>query len=361
MTFYDNLFTLEIENSSICNAACPQCLRESQPGDHSWFNQTYLSTDFFKNNIPLTVYQNLKNILFIGTMGDPCAAPNFLEVCELITVLAPEARIQISSNGGLKNTIFWKKLGKLLKGRNHEVQFALDGLIDTNHIYRANVDWHKTMQNAEAFINAGGDASWQFIVFEHNQHQVDEAKKIAQDMGFRQFITRPSHRFFMDKMLGITRYGSNGIMLKPPTIKEYIHDIVFDSEYISIDDWLKKSETGCITCNAKKYNSAYIDVLGRLFPCCYLAASIHSRKGLNITINDTWDQLWKDNGDSKLNLHNNNWDNIINSKFYKEIVERWNKSYTNGRLAICSGICSKSDIQFVDPEDYENFNREYYP
>ena len=52
----------------------------------------------------------------------------------------------------------------------------LDGLEDTNHIYRRYTDWSKIERNAKTFLNAGGKGSWVFIVFKHNEHQVDEAE-----------------------------------------------------------------------------------------------------------------------------------------------------------------------------------------
>ena len=40
------------------------------------------------------------------------------------------------------------------------------------------------MENAQAFINAGGRARWDYIAFAHNEHQIDEARQLAEDMGF---------------------------------------------------------------------------------------------------------------------------------------------------------------------------------
>ena len=45
------------------------------------------------------------------------------------------------------------------------------------------------MENSKAFIEAGGNAEWQFIIFDYNEHQVEEAKNIAFDMGFKNFFT----------------------------------------------------------------------------------------------------------------------------------------------------------------------------
>ena len=363
MRFYDSVDEVEIENSSICNANCPQCLRESIPGNYTWFNQTYLPNEFFENKIPDSVYKKLKTILFVGTMGDPCAAPNFLDVIDIIKIKAPNARIQISTNGGMKTPSFWRQLGERLSslGINHEVQFAIDGLEDTNHIYRVNVNWQKLMENVSAFISAGGRAHWQFIVFKHNQHQVEEAKEFGKTLGFKQFVTRPSHRFFLDNLLQVVRYGSDNTVLQPPTIDEYVHYIAAqDKENSSLQEWIQKSDNSCIECSAQVYKSVYIDVAGRIFPCCYLAASLYSRKGLELKVQDLWEDLWKDHGDRRINLNYNNWEEILNGSFYKEIQDRWNKSYKEGRLAVCSVTCSKTNNKISNPDDFSKFDRENY-
>ena len=38
-----------------------------------------------------------------------------------------------------------------------------------------------------AFINAGGRARWDFLIFAHNEHQVDEAEALATKWGFKSF------------------------------------------------------------------------------------------------------------------------------------------------------------------------------
>mgnify|MGYP000657292039 CR=1 FL=1 len=67
------------------------------------------------------------------------------------------------------NEEFWKKLASYDRVR---VLFGIDGLNDTNHLYRINVNWDALMRNVKSYISNGGTASWQFIVFDHNQHQI---------------------------------------------------------------------------------------------------------------------------------------------------------------------------------------------
>jgi hypothetical protein len=45
----------------------------------------------------------------------------------------------------------------------------------------------KTIANARAFINAGGSATWQFIPWAHNEHQIKDCMRLSQELGFKKF------------------------------------------------------------------------------------------------------------------------------------------------------------------------------
>ena len=52
------------------------------------------------------------------------------------------------------------------------------------------------MASAKALIEAGGTAEWQFIVFRHNEHQIQDAMNLAKTMGFKRFNIVKTTRFF---------------------------------------------------------------------------------------------------------------------------------------------------------------------
>ena len=47
------------------------------------------------------------------------------------------------------------------------------------------------MENVDAFIGNGGSAFWEYLVFKHNQHQIEEARLLSKKLGFKKF----SHSF----------------------------------------------------------------------------------------------------------------------------------------------------------------------
>ena len=358
MTFYDRIDELEIESSAICNAACPQCAREFKPGDHSWFKQRYLTNNFFIDRISNQIYKSLKRITFAGVVGDPCAGPNFLDICRIVKIKAPQATITISTNGGMKNIEFWKSLGSILKNTDHVVYFAIDGLSDTNHLYRKNVVWNKVMENTSAFIEAGGIAHWQFIVFKHNEHQLGEAKLLAKSMGFVNFVAKQSHRFLIDDMFGLEHILDNGDKLMPTTLTEHRHKLLSEKRTQDLFGYIGQLENSEINCYSANRRTVYIDASGLAYPCCYVAGNVFLLEGLNVKINDGWNDIWTDENKDKINLYKNDISDVINNEFFLKIKDSWNKSYKSGKLAICSASCSKADGRLIKPDDFIDYQKE---
>ena len=149
--------------------------------------------------------------------------------------------------GGTKNKLFWQSLAQLPKV---VTIWGIDGLEDTNHIYRQNVKWDKLMENISYYMSVGGRGAWQFIVFEHNKHQLDMARLYADDLGF----------------FGFLEVNSRKPNPKTPEVK--------------ID---KRPESSCVTCKATYENSDlgqgfFIDVKGNVWPCCWMGTHEESNK-----------------------------------------------------------------------------------
>ena len=69
--------------------------------------------------------------------------------------------------------------------KRHELLFALDGVDNVSlSMYRRGSVYNRVIKNAQAFIEGGGNAVWQFIIFAFNEHMLDEVKRKAKDMGF---------------------------------------------------------------------------------------------------------------------------------------------------------------------------------
>lgn len=343
--FYKKITSIQIEQSSMCNAACPQCLREWWDGDYSRINQTYIPTEFYETRIPQHVYDGLENINFCGTVGDSCTSPNFIDVIRVIKRKNPNIHISVATNGGMRTPAWWAELASVLTPNDYVI-FGIDGLEDTNWIYRVNVRWSKLMENVKAFINAGGNAQWQFIVFQHNEHQINIAEQQSKDLGFKHFFTIYNNRFVVEDLFKKTSLGANGQPLLPPTQVNEVSVLLRRDKEMPTEptEWMKVAETQCIKCQAQELNEAYLDAETHLLPCCYLA-------GAKFTLDPT-DQYdgyykhWKEFGGDKIKLDRNEWDDVVSGEYFKELSSTWNKKFGEGRLLVCSGVCSSNDVQF---------------
>ena len=230
---------LHLESTDVCQAACPLCARELDPlfdkrkKNHLTINQILKHYD--DNAIA-----KLDKVFICGVYGDPAAGKYTLDIFRYFRKINPTITLGINTNGALQTTFWWHELGKLFTQPLDYVVFSIDGLEDTNGTYRVNVNWKKLMSNVEAYIAAGGTAHWDMLVYLHNQHQVKECEQLARHMGFTWFRAKVSKR---DYIAGLQQ---------PLGYEEPVMN------------------TGPIVCHVLKEKSAYIDAIGRHYPCCWL-------------------------------------------------------------------------------------------
>ena len=91
----------------------------------------------------------------------------------------------------MKTTKFWHDLGMSMNSNSYVI-FSVDGLEDTNHIYRRNVKWDKVINNMTAYSKTGARGIWEFLKFKHNEHQKTEAGHLADGLGFEIRFKNPN-------------------------------------------------------------------------------------------------------------------------------------------------------------------------
>lgn len=233
---------LHLEPTDVCQAACPLCARETD-ADFRKDQQHHLDMHKILQVFDSDQIAALDKMFMCGNYGDPAAGAHTLEIYQAFRTLNPNIVLGMNSNGALRNTQWWQQLGIMFDQPQDYVVFSIDGLEDTNHVYRKNVDWHKLMANAQAYISAGGSAHWDMLVYKHNEHQVEQCKQLAQDTGFSWFRTKVSKRPLVDSLAFPVGFFTN------------------------------KIESTDIDCYALKEKSMYIDAQGRTSPCCWLGHS----------------------------------------------------------------------------------------
>ena len=123
---------LHVEASTYCNARCPLCPRSLYGYKvEGVYPEVHLSVQKFKD--ALERFPEREYVYFNGHLGDPMMNPNIVELVKLT-----ECRTALTTNGSIGSQQSWEDLAK----NNVEVRFSIDGLEDTNHIYRQDVQWN---------------------------------------------------------------------------------------------------------------------------------------------------------------------------------------------------------------------------
>lgn len=334
MTFYkSNIKILDIEPTSYCNAKCPQCMRESRNGDYSFFKQVHLSDTFFEVFFPKEIVKGLQMATFSGNVGEPAMNKHLPEILRWFRQHNPNIYLEVYTNGSVQSTEWWNELGSII-GDNGNVIFAIDGLEDTNHIYRIDVKWNKLIENAKAYISSGAKATWQFIPFEHNEHQVELAEQMSRNMGFNEFKIKISHRDLLNQPQNISH------RVYPPKNPKYKHSGT-PLDFQHLDATEKYLDSLDIKCYAVELGNLYISAEGKVFPCCH-TASIPLLDDNLIPEPYSWiSSVKKDFDFDEISLYKNTLDDIINSKTFSKMKESWSLNMKQGRNPLCAAVCGK--------------------
>lgn len=241
MSTLRDIKVLHLEPTDVCQAACPLCARETDKNFRR-DRQHHLDMHQILQVFDADRIAKLDKMFMCGNYGDPVAGKYTLNIYREFRELNKNIVLGMNTNGALQNTLWWHELGRILNQSQDYVVFSIDGLEDTNSVYRKNVSWSKLMHNVEAFIAAGGSAHWDMLVYRHNQHQVEQCEQLARDMGFTWFSTKISKRGFTDRLEQPIGWQSPKVQVKK------------------------------INCHALNEQSVYIDAQGQLSPCCWLGS-----------------------------------------------------------------------------------------
>lgn len=364
----DKKFHFHIELTTKCNAACPICPRfiKYTPIRSHNIELWEMTIDKVKEWFPKEIIKKVGSINFCGNFGDPCSCRDIYEIVEYFHINNKEIDIDIRTNGGAQSVSFWQKMGNLSKNSNKKVKvvFSVDGLEDTNDLYRRNVKWEILDRNIRTFTSNGGFGVQEFLIFNHNEHQIQEAKDQNYEWGL-QYINYKQAFGFEDydnnKQKPYPVYDKNGHLeyfLKPSL--EYTNSsLEYDSNVsdisTKIDIYPDLTPTELEPINYSKYIElqgneiicqssvahggnleVYFNANGDVRPCCHTGVDIDRR--LN---SETSKQLIEILSPKKdFNLNTNSFENIL-KLFDDKFVNKWNSTHEEGRCFKCSIQCGR--------------------
>jgi MoaA/NifB/PqqE/SkfB family radical SAM enzyme len=300
---------------------------------------------------PPEFIKQLDTMYMCGNLGDPIVAKDTLEIFEYFRSHNPNMWLSMNTNAGAKNEEWWRQLAEVF-GRMGAVIFSVDGLRDTNHLYRQGVVWDNVERNMRAFIAAGGRARWDYLIFEHNQHQVEEAEALANEWGCEKFMKKKTGRFITqdskkkESHQAVNRKGKETQELKKPDAK-YLNkalskqDVIIN-KYGTMDAYY---DAAPIVCKVKKENSLFITAEGLALPCCWTAGRMYKWWHKNPKVEQIWDFIPdKSVLDARKGLSK-----VFDSSIFEDIQNSWSKpSCGTGKLKVCSMKCGAEFDPFAE-------------
>jgi len=349
---YKDIKAIHLEVTQNCQAACPMCDRNMNgEGINPHINLDELSLEDCKQIFESNFIKQLKTMYMCGNLGDPIVAKDTLEIFRYFREHNPNMWLSMNTNGGAKNEQWWTELAQVY-GRMGAVIFSVDGLRDTNHIYRQNVVWDNVERNMRAFINAGGRARWDFLIFEHNQHQVEEAETLANEWGVEKFMKKKTGRFVDAKTnkkeshQAKDRKGKDSAELKKPKVK-YQNKALTKQEtilkkYGSMDSYYDATP---VICKVKKDNSMFITAEGLALPCCWTAGRMYKWWHKDPKVEQIWDFIPDKRAlDARRGLQK-----VFDTGIFDQIQNSWNKpSCSEGKLKVCATKCGAEFDLFTE-------------
>lgn len=338
-----------MELTTRCNARCPMCMRNYRGATYNGgYPITELSLSQFQHIFTASFLAQLKHppfpndgfphrrthfrgVNFNGNLGDFALAHDALEIVRY--VVSHDVNVHINTNGSVRTPDWWKQLA--LPGVT--IGFDLDGLEDTHALYRQDTDWHKIIENAQAFIAAGGHAIWRFIPFDHNRHQEQACRELSEKLGFRGFENIWDGR---DRGPAYDRDGNFSHWIgdrretessQPPPIQNLLqnHTTWFDARTVRCERDTPVLDMQCIH---KRNQEIYIAADGSVYPCCFLGFYPQT---MHHPGNQQLRDMVRENNALEYDLeHCLDW--------FEQVEQSWQRpSIAQGRLYQCVNTCNR--------------------
>lgn len=350
----DHVTEIEAGISGRCNAGCIDCDRLRIVEDNTIVVNSanpalnkIIDADVFLEAIFLC--KNIDSINLIGTTGDPMSHPEIHQICDEIVKRhpnGPNIDIHITTNGSLGTEEVWEHLSKLKD--NITLEFAIDGLEDTNHIYRRNVSWNSLMRNVNFFIGSGGHAVWKWVDFPHTRHQIDDARKMSNELGFETFVkvNRYSPFEWFDQL--IISESDKPIPREKddrPLVAKNSYEYYQQKWQKQFDEFKKMDGNISPWCSNEhshlKY--LYIEANGTVWPCCYLAViPYYQQSHVRVLGQKKIEEMVMKFGVAWNNLYLRKLQDIIQTDFFAPyIIEQMKKETAQDTQPMCVINCGR--------------------
>jgi hypothetical protein len=200
----------------------------------------------------------------------------------------------------------------------------------------------------QAYAKTKAFARWEFLLFEHNQHQVEEARQLAKSLGFAFSLKDPngfadsnSHIDVYNKDLtpAYKIYPSNYTGTKAVSQYKYVapkYDILTEAQKTLV----KEKDVKCMAVQSTQQR-IFVTSSGHLIPCCFLSGPLINHK-LSYSNHQFYEKI-STFGLDKIDLRKRNMIDILqDDEFTNFFTKGWEKkSIEDGRLLFCVETCGQ--------------------
>jgi radical SAM protein with 4Fe4S-binding SPASM domain len=281
--------SISFEPTTSCNLRCPEC----PSGLRAFTRPTgMLQKDFFKETID-DIYKELLYLIFYF-QGEPYLNPSFLEMVKYASAkgiyTATSTNAHYLTDDAAKKTVE-SGLDRLI--------ISIDGTTQDSYVqYRVGGNLEKVLEGAKNIVKWKKELNsktpfvfFQFLVVKHNEHQIEEIKKLAKDIGVDEV------RFKSAQVYDYENDPNNLI----PTNEKY-------SRYKKNADGSFKAKNKFANRCWKLWHANVISWDGLVVPCCFDKDATHRLGNLknesfkNIWHNDNYKQFRKELMTSRKNI-----------------------------------------------------------
>lgn len=319
---YIDVNKIELEITSDCNSVCVSCARTQNIESIQIKN---LTLHDLQEWFPNENHVKGKTFYFCGVIGEPACNADMLPMIEYL--INHGGKCAVSTNGGIQPVHWWASLGELSKlTHNLDIHFCVDGHKETNHIYRVNTNFDVIERNMTSYCTAGGKGTWRYNVFQHNEHEIDIARKHAEKLGLS-FYTRYALRNSLEDW----KKRQKNIIEKHKTKQEVIEITAvvpkeLESTFKNIIEVQEmktpsKEIIDSIKCKVFHHNEIFIAADKTVWPCPFLYDSTIFKKDNVIEKLAIFAEGWN-------SLNNFSMQEILNHEWFRELLKlSWDPSH----------------------------------
>lgn len=368
MYTYDDICHVHLEPTTRCNARCPMCARNACGRTAPGLDLVEMDLDTVRTVFETPLLARLAGFDLCGAYGDPAVTSDLIDIVRYVRASSPRCTITVFTNGGVRSPRFWQQLAGAL-GEPARVVFAIDGLAETNGVYRRGVVFERVVENARAFIGAGGVAQWDFIAFRHNEHEIDAARRTSEELGFRSFSLKKTARFLKpaydyvpeyeqhDDLSRFPIYSADGRIaghLEPPRASSLVNGTARRYEaLLDREDSLEAVLSATpIRCQVADSRSVFVGASGFTFPCCWTYVQATSPRlygfppGVDLQL---YDLVQRTGGFERIDARRGGLAAAVASPLFEQIESSWScPSVAAGKPKVCARVCGADFPAYAD-------------